>query len=240
MTTATSPPAAAAMLLLFDIQPEAIDEHDEWHSHEHLPERLSIPGFRRGSRWTRTTPGPRYSVVYEVDRLEVLDSPAYRQRLDHPTPWTTKMMSRYVGMRRTLCRIDAASGHGLGGSSLVASFAADPARAAELDRWLVGELVPSLAGRRGLASCRLLRHALPAAMTAEQAIRGRDDAVSSALWVTGYDADRVAALAADELSAGRLGQRGATGVEVAVFGLAHALTAGHDAAASTAAAPAGA
>ena len=36
----------AAMLLSFDIAAEAQLEHDDWHSHEHLPERLAIPGFR--------------------------------------------------------------------------------------------------------------------------------------------------------------------------------------------------
>ena len=38
------------MLLLFDVAQDAIPEHDEWHTHEHLPERLSIPGFVRGTR----------------------------------------------------------------------------------------------------------------------------------------------------------------------------------------------
>ena len=42
---------SAAMLLSFDIAPEAIDEHDRWHTHEHLPERLAIPGFLQGTRW---------------------------------------------------------------------------------------------------------------------------------------------------------------------------------------------
>ncbi len=40
----------AAMLLSFDIAAEAIAEHDDWHTHEHLPERLAIPGFLRGMR----------------------------------------------------------------------------------------------------------------------------------------------------------------------------------------------
>lgn len=39
---------SAAMLLSFDIVPP---EHDDWHTHEPLPERLSIPGFLRGTRW---------------------------------------------------------------------------------------------------------------------------------------------------------------------------------------------
>ena len=98
-----TPRAQGAILLLFDVEADVVAEHDDWHTHEHMPERLAIPGFLRGSRWTRTTPGQRYCVVYEVADLAVLDSPAYRARLDDPTPWTAKMMPRYVGMRRTLC-----------------------------------------------------------------------------------------------------------------------------------------
>ena len=118
--------ARGAMLLLFDVAADAVDEHDDWHTHEHMPERLAIPGFIRGSRWTRDIAGPRYCVLYEVADLAVLDSPAYRARLDDPTPWTTRMMPRYVGMRRSLCEIVAGDGDGLGGSCLVVSFAPAP------------------------------------------------------------------------------------------------------------------
>jgi hypothetical protein len=46
---------SATMLLSFDLDAAAIEEHDRWHTHEHLPERLSIPGFHRGTRWVVTT-----------------------------------------------------------------------------------------------------------------------------------------------------------------------------------------
>ena len=104
----SSPRAQGALLLLFDVADDAIAEHDDWHTHEHMPERLAIPGFLRGTRWTRTTPGPRYCVIYEVESPAVLGSPAYRARLDAPTPWTTRMMACYSGMRRTLCEVVAA------------------------------------------------------------------------------------------------------------------------------------
>jgi hypothetical protein len=61
----------AAMLLSFDIVPEAIVEHDDWHTHEHFPERLSIPGFLRGTRCVAQHGQPRYFVMYEVARLEL-------------------------------------------------------------------------------------------------------------------------------------------------------------------------
>ena len=55
---------------------EAIAEHDDWHTHEHLPERLSIPGFLRGTRWVALQGQPRYLVLYEVERLDTLDPPS--------------------------------------------------------------------------------------------------------------------------------------------------------------------
>lgn len=91
------------MLLSFDIVKEAVTEHDDWHTHEHLPERLSIPGFLRGTRWTALQAPSSYFVLYEVDSLNVLASAAYLERLNHPSPWTQKMMPHYRGMTRGRC-----------------------------------------------------------------------------------------------------------------------------------------
>ena len=89
---------SAAMLLSFDVVPEAVSEHDYWHTHEHLPERLSIAGFLRGSRWVATRGQPRYLVLYEVAELATLTSAAYLERLNNPSAWTSKMMPHYRGM----------------------------------------------------------------------------------------------------------------------------------------------
>lgn len=104
----------AAMLLTFDIAEEAVSEHDDWHTHEHLPERLSIPGFLRGTRWVALQAQPRYFVLYEVESLDTLASEAYLERLNHPTPWTTKMMTHYRGMTRGFCSVVGSSGIGVG------------------------------------------------------------------------------------------------------------------------------
>jgi hypothetical protein len=216
--------ANGAMLLLFDVVDNAIAAHDDWHTHEHMPERLAIPGFRRGTRWTRTSDCPRYCVLYEVDSPAVLDSAAYRERLDNPTPWTARMMSHYVGMRRTLCEVKGGDGDGIGCACLVVTFAPAQGRVDELRQWLADTLAP-LAGRRGLSAWRWLETALPAAMTREQSIRGRDNAVHSALWLTGYDFDTVASLADAEFCAQRMSEHGAVAVDQAVFGLAHSLIA---------------
>jgi hypothetical protein len=215
------------MLLLFDIEAEAVAEHDHWHTHEHMPERLGIPGFLRGSRWIGLGAGAHYCVLYEVAALAVLDSAAYRERLDHPTPWTSAMMPRYSDMRRALCTVEASSGCGMGTTALVICFAPADGRSGELDRWLADEILTGLAPRPGIASCLLFRNALAATMTREQEIRGRDGTVHSALFVTGYDEAVVAALARKELAPERFAAFGAVMAEhgARLYRQSYALTA---------------
>jgi hypothetical protein len=177
---------SAAMVLSFDIEPEAVDEHDDWHTREHLPERLAIPGFLRGSRWKAVEGEPRYLVLYEVADLGVLGSAGYLERLDNPTPWTQKMMKSYRGMRRGFCRVAASCGAGLGGSATLARFTPAPQREAALRDWLVEQVLPGLAALAGVASAHLFQAAGTPAMTAEQQIRGRDRDFGWVLLATGY------------------------------------------------------
>lgn len=183
---------SAAMLLSFDVEAGAIEEHDRWHTQEHLPERLSIPGFRRGTRWIATNGGPRYMVLYEVEHLETLASQPYLTRLNNPTPWTTRMMPHYRGMTRGLCAVLGSFGFGQGGAAALIRFAPEEARAALLHRWLLEEALPAVPHMPGLGSAHLLQGAHTAAMTNEQRIRGADRGVDSALILTGYDGSAVA------------------------------------------------
>ena len=130
------------MLLSFDVEGDAIEEHDRWHTHEHLPERLSIPGFRRGTRWTATEGGPRYLVLYEVESLATLTSEAYLARLNNPTPWTTRMMPHYRGMNRGLCVVLGSFGFGQGGAAALIRFSSEASHSAPLNRWLLEQVGP--------------------------------------------------------------------------------------------------
>ena len=177
---------SAALVLSFEIQPEAAEEHDDWHTKEHLPERLSIPGFLRGSRWKALDGTPRYLVLYEVAELGVLTSAAYLERLNNPTPWTQKMMKSYRGMRRGFCRVAAGCGAGLGGKATLVGFTPSPEREATLRDWLVEKVLPGRAAVAGVASAHLFQAAGTPVMTAEQQIRGRDQGFAWALLETGY------------------------------------------------------
>lgn len=214
---------SAAMLLSFDIAPEAIEEHDRWHTHEHLPERLAIPGFLRGTRWVATSGQPRYMVIYEVQDLQTLASEAYLARLNNPSPWTQRMMPFYRDMSRGLCSVLGSVGLGQGGTAALIRFGSADEDSAPLQRWLLDEMMPGVPATAGLGSAHLLRGAQAAAMTNEQRIRGADRGVDLALVVTGYDAAAVAAFAERLAAPEGLSGHGASDVRSAVYTGAYSL-----------------
>jgi hypothetical protein len=119
----------------------------------------------------------------------VLTSRAYLERLNHPTPWTQKMMQSYRGMSRGLCSVQASFGRGLGTSAVLLRSSSEVQGLAEL------------VTASGMASAALLRSAVAAPMTKEQEMRGRDDAMDWVALVTGYAADAVQSFARTALSA---------------------------------------
>ena len=214
----------AAMLLSFDVVPDAIPEHDDWHTHEHLPERLSIPGFVRGTRWVALHGQPRYFVMYEVEELATLTSAAYLDRLNNPSRWTSKMMNYYRGMTRGFCTVAGSYGAGMGQAGLLLRFKPAPGAEVSMRKWLLQDKLPQLPSRVGLGSVHLFEGALTPQMTNEQRIRGADAGVDWALLVTGYSQESVADLMRADLGNAQLEPHGATGVVGAAYRLEYTLT----------------
>jgi hypothetical protein len=173
---------AAAVVIWCDVRPEVRAEFDDWHSHEHMPERLAIPGFLRGSRWIAASGEPSYFMRYELDEPATLTGAAYLARLNDPTPWSRKMMPEHRNMVRSLCVVRDGFGGGLPHTLATIRFHGS-------DRLV-------LPRPKGATSVHLLEsRAMPGAQTAEQKIRGND---RSAGWIGllgGYDEDEVAAAA---------------------------------------------
>ena len=215
----------AAMLLSFDVVADAIDEHDDWHTHEHLLERLSIPGFIRGTRWVALAGSPRYFVCYEVEQLATLTSPPYLERLNNPSPWTTKIMPCYRGMSRGLCTVTGSFGVGLGNACLLVRFTPPPGAEPLLRARLLAEVLPQLSALPGLGSAHLFEGAAKPVMTREQSIRGADAPVDWAVLVIGYSQAALAELAQQALASEQFAQWGATGVLSAVYRLDYSLSA---------------
>jgi hypothetical protein len=102
------------------IAPEARDQFYDWHINEHMPERVGIPGFRRGRRYIAIDPAthPEFFTLYELDTMEVAKGSDYANRLNDPTPGTVASTSRFLDTFRTLSRVLLSEGPGAGGMIL--------------------------------------------------------------------------------------------------------------------------
>jgi hypothetical protein len=200
----------AAVAMWWSVSPERRSEFGDWHSHEHFPERMSIPGFRRGSRWTNTRDAEGFFVLYELEQYETLTSKGYLDRLNAPTPWSTKMMPHHRNMVRSQCRIAASFGGGVATSLATINLSPADGREAELRTTLVAAL-RELALKPGLTGAHLLITDTPrmSAPTTEQQIRGSDAAADWIILLSGYDPDVVQEAASNRLSASALRRIGA-------------------------------
>ena len=93
-------------------------EYNEWHSKEHMPERISLPGFLRGLRAvgiSGTDINHKYFMMYEAERKEVFVSKKYLERLNNPTDWTKDILSNYLSPSRTICSVISSKSIGVGG-----------------------------------------------------------------------------------------------------------------------------
>ncbi|UPJ61155.1 hypothetical protein [Bradyrhizobium sp. 192] len=200
----------AAVAMWWSIRPDQREEFSDWHSHEHFPERMSIAGFRRGSRWTSTTDAEGFFVLYELEQYEVLTSTGYLDRLNAPTPWSTKMMPHHLGMVRSQCRVAASFGGGVASSLATVRLSPEAGRDAELQMSLT-ETLGALAQRPGLTGGHLLLTDTPrmSAPTTEQQIRGKDGAADWIVLLSGYDANVVEDVTAGRFSPSSLRAAGA-------------------------------
>lgn len=100
----------AALVVWGEVDSSQVDETalNDWWTNEHLPERLSIPGFQRARRYfSRDDSGiqTKYLTLYEVLDLDVLTSQPYMEKLNNPTPGTEKHIPTLATMQRSGCRL---------------------------------------------------------------------------------------------------------------------------------------
>lgn len=217
----------AAIAMWVDFAPEIVPEVGDWHTHEHMPERLGIPGFLRGTRWSGGGAGASHFILYELASLAVFASADYLARLNNPTPWSRKMTPHHRNMVRSPCRVLDGAGAGVGAVLLTVRLSPRAGEADRLRDGLVREMLPALARRPGLASAHLLVNQ-PQVMpprTEEQRMRGGDTMADWVLLVHGYDAEALAQLLRSELAGAALAARGAApGAIAGLYCLDYALT----------------
>jgi hypothetical protein len=95
----------AFLAIWFRVDDADVAELDAWYPRQHMPERLSVPGFLRGRRYQAVDASLPYLTVYETRDASVLSSPAYMERLDNPTEWTRRVLPTFRLMVRNAYRL---------------------------------------------------------------------------------------------------------------------------------------
>ncbi|WP_277184270.1 hypothetical protein [Caballeronia sp. BR00000012568055] len=138
-----------------DLLPDAKNEFYEWHNREHMPERVGIPGFRRGRRYIALDAGPEYFNLYEADTVEVLGAQDYLLRLNSPTPWTKQVVASFRSVARSICHVAYSDGVGQGAYLATARFDIPEMARVEAVKSLRQRLLPELVDRSGITGVHL-------------------------------------------------------------------------------------
>lgn len=105
-----------AMVNWITVARENIALYEDWYNFQHLPERISTPGFLRARRFVAaqqlTPDASDYLTIYETVDPQVLASPDYLARLDNPTELTRQVVPLFASFRRAACRVTAVTGAG--------------------------------------------------------------------------------------------------------------------------------
>lgn len=190
----------AALAMWWDMSPEMAEEFQDWHSHEHFPERLGVPGFRRASRWMNQA--GQVFVLYELASHGVLSSPDYLARLNAPSDWSRRLMPYHRQMIRAQTHVLTSFGGGIASAAHTVRFTVTRGHEQDVQAQLADRMIGCTL-RRGIVGAHVLRHETPAiAATTEQQLRGGADRPGDwVLVLSGYDEQALAALSADLLPA---------------------------------------
>jgi hypothetical protein len=191
-----------------DCAPNGEAEYERWYMGQHLPERVGVPGFRFGRRYTRVEGGPKFFTFYELDAPDVLWSPKYLERLGNPTDWTQRVMLDFRNTVRTACRKAGSAGTALGGHVVTFRFMGPNVPGVNLADAVKSELLPALLARDGISQAHLWIAAeeQTPANTAETDLRGEDELMSWAVIVETTRIEEATALARDDAFVARLGE----------------------------------
>jgi hypothetical protein len=190
-----------AVAIWHDLLPAARDDFYEWHNREHMPERVGIPGFRRGRRYVAISGAPEFFNLYEADSPETLAGQDYLNRLNAPTAWTQRVIPSFRNVARSICRVAFTNGVGSGGVMLTLRFAIDAAHRDSTIDALRRRLLPPLVYRKGIAGVHLCLadEAASSVETAEKKVRA--DATLVPSWIVLIEGNAVPDVdaAADDL-----------------------------------------
>ncbi|MGK0172914.1 MAG: hypothetical protein ACI9W2_004658 [Gammaproteobacteria bacterium] len=95
--------APGLLLVMMEIAPEHEEDFNRWYDEEHVPERMSIPGFVRARRFRALEGTPKYLALYELENVDALDTDLYRHWTGAgQTEWTKRVLGTVSGFVRNV------------------------------------------------------------------------------------------------------------------------------------------
>ncbi|AXC50540.1 hypothetical protein DRW48_13385 [Paracoccus suum] len=150
--------AGAVLFSEMTPSPDWEGEFNEWYDNEHIPLRMTVPGFTGAQRYKRNDRD--YLAVYDMTGTDVLQTPAYVEIKDNPTAMTARMLGSVGGFTRYI-------GTEIGFQSNVALDDAIPApvlysvlfsvpgdRLGDFDAWYDQDHLPALLENPDWLACR--------------------------------------------------------------------------------------
>lgn len=92
------------------IEAAYLDRFRQWHNSEHMPERVSIPGFLAGQRYLGHGTNDYFLMMYETREPAVLGGADYLARLNAPSAWTRESLPHFREPVRNIYRLVVARG----------------------------------------------------------------------------------------------------------------------------------
>ena len=108
----------AALAIWVDIAPEDDAFFENWHSREHVQERVGCPGWLRGSRFKSVARPERYLLLYDAETPAAFESETYYARLRNPTEMSRAIFPKFRDTWRTACKVERRVGDGIGAAAL--------------------------------------------------------------------------------------------------------------------------
>jgi len=141
----------------------AADDFNAWYDTEHVPERLRTPGFINAQRWLGVD-DPKISIAtYDLESLDVLQSPAYRAIGGvNLSPWSKHVTAKC----QRLCRFEAdqtlpgqQAGPADAGGMMMYAMNVPAEVDAEYNSWYNDEHLPALSSVPGCLCARRFKMA---------------------------------------------------------------------------------
>lgn len=158
------------------------DEFLKWHVHEHIADRVALPGFLRARRYVAVDGQPVYFNFYEAVSVRDLSSAAYQRSLNHPSRWTRQVVQHFVETSRTTCTVSLSEGCGTG--ALVETLRLETRLpAGQFERQMIEDVLTPVTQQPGVVGTHLLHRygGQSVGHTAEAELRASPD--QTADWI---------------------------------------------------------